>query len=55
MIKKFDEVFVDKTRLGKKIPKEEYKKKGKYIIIDQGKDKIAGFTDNEKLSNFLCK
>ena len=47
MIKKFDEVFVDKTRLGKKIPKEEYKKKGKYIIIDQGKDKIAGFTDNE--------
>ena len=47
MIKKFDEVFVDKTRLGKKISKEEYKKKGKYIIIDQGKDKIAGFTDNE--------
>ena len=47
MIKIFDEVFVDKTRLGKKIPKEEYKKKGKYIIIDQGKDKIAGFTDNE--------
>ena len=47
MIKKFDEVFVEKTRLGKKIPKEEYKKKGKYIIIDQGKDKIAGFTDNE--------
>ena len=33
--------------MGKKIPKEEYKKKGKYIIIDQGKDKIAGFTDNE--------
>ena len=47
MIKQFDEVFVDKTRLGKKIPKEEYKKKGKYIIIDQGKDKIAGFTNNE--------
>ena len=41
----FDELFSDETRRGTKIPASEYKTKGKYPIIDQGKGTIAGYTD----------
>ena len=36
------------TKTGTKIPKEEYLTTGKNIIIDQGKDSIAGYTDRQK-------
>ncbi len=43
----FTDVFSDVTKEGKKIPKEQYLKNGKYPIIDQGQNEIAGYT-NEK-------
>ena len=42
----FDELFSDETRRGMKIPASEYKTKGKYPIIDQGKGTIAGYIDD---------
>ena len=36
MIKSFDEVFEDVTKLGVKIKTDEYHPIGKYQIIDQG-------------------
>ncbi len=46
----FNEVFEDDTSNVKKIPKSRYKEYGKIPIIDQGKNFIAGYTDedNEK-------
>ena len=43
----FNDIFVDCTSDGTKIPKESYLKSGKYIIIDQGQNQIAGFTNQE--------
>ena len=48
MIRKFTTLFTDVTKTGTKIPKEEYLTTGKNIIIDQGKDSIAGYTDRQK-------
>ena len=45
MQKSFDEVFEDVTKLGTKIKTDEYHPLGKYQIIDQGQEKIAGYTD----------
>ncbi|MGU8274801.1 restriction endonuclease subunit S [Clostridium perfringens] len=42
---KFSDVFLDNTKLAKKIKKEDYLKIGKYPIIDQGKKYIAGYTN----------
>ncbi|CCI80988.1 Type I restriction modification enzyme specificity subunit [Lactobacillus hominis DSM 23910 = CRBIP 24.179] len=47
MIQKFTTLFKDVTRQGTKIPKEEYLSHGKNIIIDQGQDIIAGYTNCE--------
>ena len=47
MIKNFDEVFEDVTKLGTKIKTDEYHLAGKYQIIDQGQEKVAGYTDLE--------
>ena len=47
MIAKFTDVFSDETKHGKKIQTSDYLKLGKYPIIDQGQDQIAGYT-NEK-------
>lgn len=47
MWKTFDEVFEDKTKFGKKIKTEEYHTTGTHIIIDQGQEQVAGFTDLE--------
>ncbi len=44
----FNDIFVDCTSDGTKIPKESYLKSGKYIIIDQGQNQIAGFTNQEE-------
>lgn len=43
----FYEVFDDCTSRCKKIPKEEYLAEGKNIVIDQGQNIIAGYTNVE--------
>ena len=43
----FIDVFEDCTSKATKIPKEEYLQTGKYIVIDQGQNEIAGYTDTE--------
>ena len=44
---RFDDIFIDCTRLGRKISKEKYLQKGKHIIIDQGQNDIAGYSNEE--------
>jgi len=41
----FNDIFIDCTSLGTKIPKEEYLVNGKHIVVDQGQNAIAGYTD----------
>ena len=43
----FDEVLKDCTKLGTKIPTSEYLENGKYPIIDQGQNDIAGYYDSD--------
>lgn len=43
---KFEDCFLDITSKAKKIPKEQYLSNGKYPIIDQGQNKIAGYSDD---------
>ena len=47
-MKSFSEVFEDKTKYGFKIKTDEYKENGRHIIVDQGQEQIAGFTDLEE-------
>lgn len=47
-MKSFDEVFEDKTKYGTKIKTDEYKEKGAHLIIDQGQEQVAGYTDLEE-------
>lgn len=44
----FDEVLKDCTKLGTKIPTSEYLENGKYPIIDQGQNDIAGYYDSDE-------
>ncbi len=44
----FNDIFKDCTSLGTKIPKEEYLTEGKHIIIDQGQNIVAGYTNLNK-------
>ena len=46
-MKYFNEIFIDKTKYGVKIQTGEYGKQGKHIIVDQGQNQIAGYTDRE--------
>lgn len=48
MKEKFENIFVDCTSDGIKIPKECYLKTGNNIIVDQGQNEIAGWTNEEK-------
>ena len=48
MQKPFDEVFEDRTKYGTKIKTDDYHNSGTHIIIDQGQEYIAGYTDLEK-------
>ena len=41
----FDDIFQDYTKYSLKIPKNMYLKSGLYPIIDQGKEEIAGFSN----------
>ena len=47
-MKKFNEIFIDKTNYGEKIQTSEYEKQGKHIIVDQGQAEIAGYTNREE-------
>ena len=46
-MKKFTDIFDDVTKLGTKLKTDEYEKVGKYLIIDQGQNSVAGYTDKE--------
>lgn len=43
---KYNEIFEDDTHNITKIPKSEYKESGDIPIIDQGKEFVAGYSDN---------
>ena len=43
----FTDVFEDVTKKGRKLQTNEYNERGKYAIIDQGQNDIAGYTDEE--------
>ena len=43
----FNDIFEDCTSLGTKIPKDNYVPEGKYIVVDQGQNIIAGYTNEE--------
>ena len=44
----FNDIFVDNTKYGMKIPKEKYLSVGLYPVIDQSKEQIAGYTDESE-------
>ena len=44
---KFTDIFEDVTKQGRKISTDGYKREGKYPIIDQGQNEIAGYTNEE--------
>lgn len=48
MRKTFDEVFEDVTKFGTKVKTDEYHADGVHVIIDQGHEQIAGYTDSEE-------
>ncbi len=54
MVKKYDFLIVikDVTSHFQKIQSSEYLSEGKFQIVDQGKNPIAGYTDDETLINF---
>lgn len=43
----FNDIFIDNTKKGRKILKENYHSRGKISIIDQGKNQISGFSDEK--------
>ncbi len=46
-IVRFADFFFDDTKSGLKIPQGEYASGGKHVIIDQGDNEIAGFSDRD--------
>lgn len=44
---RFEDIFSDETKRGRKIQTSNYESVGKYQIIDQGQDEIAGYTNLE--------
>ena len=44
---RFDEIIEDCTKYGLKIPTNDYLEKGKFPIIDQGQDFIAGYSNSD--------
>lgn len=47
-MKKFNEIFDDRTKYGTKLKTTEYQESGKYWIVDQGQDMIAGYSDKKE-------
>jgi type I restriction enzyme, S subunit len=48
----FDTVIADVSAGNEKIPQSEFLSQGRYAIVDQGKELIAGYTNNE---SHLCR
>ena len=46
-MKSFNEIIYDVTKFGRKIKTSDYMGNGKYPIIDQGKNLISGYTNEE--------
>ena len=44
----FNDIFEDCTSYGTKIPKDNYLSEGKHIVVDQGQNVIAGYTNEEE-------
>ena len=44
----FDEVFEGRTKYGTKIKTDEYAETAAHLIIDQGQEPVAGYTDLEE-------
>ncbi|WP_296880505.1 restriction endonuclease subunit S [Thomasclavelia sp.] len=44
----FNDLFEDKTKYGTKLKTDQYQENGKNIIVDQGQNDIAGYTNMEK-------
>ena len=44
----FNDIFEDCTSLGTKIPKDNYLPEGKHIVVDQGQNVIAGYTNQDE-------
>lgn len=44
-MEKFDDIFIDDTRNVERVSSKEYLKKGEIAIVDQGKEKIIGYTN----------
>ena len=48
MRRPFEDIFEDQTKLGTKVQTDEYHESGAHIIVDQGQEQIAGYTDREE-------
>lgn len=46
---KFDDVFLDDTKNIERVPSDEYVENGDIAIVDQGKKKVIGYTNNKNL------
>lgn len=53
MMHNFNEIFVDDTKNVERVSSKEYLANGKIAIIDQGKDLIIGYTNDENYK--ICK
>ena len=49
------ESFINKTDSKKKIKQKDYLEEGNYPIVDQGKDLIGGYTNDDKLIIYIRK
>ena len=45
----FTDIFTDKTSSKKKLPQKSYQEKGKYIVVDQGQERVGGYSDQAEL------
>jgi len=47
-VKAFDEVFADRTAQFPKLQRSQYQEVGEFPVVDQGKELVAGFSDDEE-------
>ena len=48
----FDRAFLDVPVGKRKLKEREYKGRGAYAIVDQGRTRVAGYTDDQRLVRF---
>ncbi len=46
----FEKAFKDTTRLGSKVPTSSYLKEGRIPVVDQGKEFISGYVDDDSVA-----